>query len=171
MFMDEVDDEKIIEIIKMGNFSFELEEKREQSLVLQSGYMLAGFSIISVMLLAAIPILLDYTKFSNKFVIFLIGFSLVFLIISLLFTIAAQWRYKYKGLENVESIYNLMIDVPLNDFNGWWLENLNDIYNAKNDLNEKRADLMKISALSFGFSILTIFIYLMMLLLTIVKHP
>jgi len=171
MFMDEVDDEKIIEIIKMGNFSFELEEKREQSLVLQSGYMLADFSIISVMLLAAIPILLDYTKFSNKFVIFLIGFSLVFLIISLLFTIAAQWRYKYKGLENIESIYNLMIDVPLNDFNGWWLENLNDIYNAKNDLNEKRADLMKISALSFGFSILTIFIYLMMLLLTIVKHP
>ena len=171
MFMGEIDDEKIIEIIKMGNFSFELEEKREQSLVLQSGYMLAGFSIISVMLLAAIPILLDYTKFSNKFVIFLIGFSLVFLIISLLFTIAAQWRYKYKGLENIESIYNLMIDVPLNDFNGWWLENLNDIYNAKNDLNEKRADLMKISALSFGFSILTIFIYLMMLLLTIVKHP
>ena len=170
--MEETDNEneKINEIIKMGKFSFELEEKREQSLIVQSGYMLTGFSIVSVMLLAAIPILLDYTKFSNKIVIFLIGLSLLFLIFSLLFTIAAQWRYKYTGLSNIESIYDLMIDVPLSDFNEWWLKNLNEIYNAKNNLNEKRADFMKISTFSFGISILTILIYLITLLKIIVKN-
>jgi len=147
----------------MGKFSYELEEKREQSLILQSGHMLTGFSIIFVMLLAVIPILLNYTQISNKVVFLLLGISLFFLIFGLLFTIAAQWRYDYLGLDDIETIYNLMI-VPSNDVGDWWLENLNYIYNAKNDLNEKRVKLMKFSTFSFSISILTILIYLICLL-------
>ena len=147
----------------MGKFSYELEEKREQSLILQSGHMLTGFSIIFVMLLAVIPILLNYTQISNKVVFLLLGISLFFLIFGLLFTIAAQWRYDYLGLDDIETIYNLMI-APSNDVGDWWLENLNYIYNAKNDLNEKRVKLMKFSTFSFSISILTILIYLICLL-------
>lgn len=152
--------QKNIEIIKMGKFSFELEEKREQSLILQSGHMLTGFSIISVMLLAIIPIILNYTNISNRIVFFLLGISLLFLIMSLLFSIAAQWRYDYLGLNNIDSIYHLMDEVPLKEVNMWWLTNLNDIYNSKNNLNEKRVKFMRYSAFFFGISILTIFIYL-----------
>ncbi|MCL2550468.1 MAG: hypothetical protein FWE78_06070 [Methanimicrococcus sp.] len=161
----EGENEKKIEIIKMGKFSFELEEKREQNLILQAGHMLTGFSIISVMLLAIIPILLDYTKIPNKIVFLLLGTSLLFLVFSLLFTVGAQWRYKHLGLESIKSIYDLMSQVPLNDVNDWWLENLNEIYNAKNDVNEKRVKLMKFSTLSFGISILTILIYLIVSLI------
>jgi hypothetical protein len=156
---------KEAEIIKMGNFSFELEEKREQSLLTQSGYMLTGFSIVSVMLLAAIPILLENTNISNRTVLILIGISLLFLILSLLSTIVAQWRYKSVRLNNVELIYNLMIDMPLKDFNYWWLDNLDNLHNEKNRLNDKRADWMKISTISFGISISTILIYLIILLI------
>lgn len=156
-----------IEVIKMGRFSFELEEKREQSLILQSGHMLTGFSIVSVMLLAAIPIILDYTKIPSHFVFILLGISLLFLILSLLFTIAAQWRYKYLGLDNLDSIFNLMNGKNRTDANEWWLENLNEIYYEKNKLNEKRAKLMKYSTFSFAISIFTILIYLIILLLFI----
>ena len=149
-----------IEIIKMGKFSFELEEKREQSLIIQSGYMLTGYSIISVMLLAVIPILLDYTNLPPKLVFILLGFSLLSLIISLLFALLSLWRYQYLGLDNIESIYRLMIHEPLNTVSRWWLENLNSIYNEKNRLNDKRARYMKWSTLFFGFSIITILIYL-----------
>jgi len=167
--MDEMNDEKErkSEIIKMGKLSFELEKEREQSLIYQSGYMLTGFSIVSVMLLAAIPILLEYTKIPNQIVFLFLGLSLLFLIISLLFTIAAQWRYKSVRLDNIESIYNSVIHLPFNDFNNWWLGNLNKMHNEITHLNDKRADWMKISAVSFGLSIFTILIYLVGLLISI----
>jgi len=149
-----------IEIIKMGRFSFELEEKREQSLIIQSGYMLTGYSIISVMLLAVIPILLDYTNLPSRFVFILLGFSLLFLIVSLLFALLSLWRYQYLGLDNIESIYSLMIYKSSTAVSDWWLENVNAIYNEKNRLNDKRARYMKWSTLFFGFSIITILIYL-----------
>jgi len=165
--MDETDggNERKVEIIKMGKFSFELEEKREQSLILQSGHMLTGFSIISVMLLAVIPIMLDYTRISNKIVFLLLGVSLLFLVISLLCAIAAQWRYDYLGFDNIDSIYQLMNTAPSEDVNNWWIANLNYIHNSKNNLNEKRAKMMKYSTVSFGISISTILIYLIVLLI------
>ena len=143
------DEQMKTEVIKMGRFSFELEEKREQSLILQSGYMLTGFSIISVMLLAVIPVLLDYTTLPSKIVFIFLGFSLFFLICSLLFAIAAQWRYEYAGLGDVESIYFLMKCESVFAINSWWLKNINEIFITKNRLNEKRARLMKISTISF----------------------
>ncbi|MDL2261695.1 hypothetical protein LJC08_05650 [Methanimicrococcus sp. OttesenSCG-928-J09] len=151
------------EVIKMGKFSFEMEEKREQSLIVQSGYMLTGFSIISVMLLAAVPILLDYTDFSRELVFIVLGLSLIFLIFSLFFTIGALWRYEHIGLEDVESIYNLMSFESIDAADDWWLKNINEIYSAKNELNTKRSRFMKASIASFGFSILTILIYLISL--------
>ncbi|WNY23172.1 hypothetical protein MmiHf6_04760 [Methanimicrococcus hongohii] len=153
------------EIIRMGLFSFELEEKREQSLITQSGYMLTGFSIIFVMLLAAVPILLDYTKLPSSVVFLFIGISLMFLIISMLFTVAAQWRYQHYGLKDIESIYNFMYFESLETADDWWLKNLNELYNFKNDSNNTRSRLMKLSAVSFSFSILTILIYLITLLI------
>jgi len=167
--MDEMDDEneRKTGIIKMGKFSFGLEKGREQSLIHQSGYMLTGFSIVSVMLLAAIPILLEYTKIPNKIVFLFLGFSLLFLVISLLCTIVAQWRYKSIRLDSIEPIYNLMMNAPLSDFNNWWLENLNNMNNDISNLNDRRSDWMKISTVSFGFSIITILIYLVGLLVSI----
>ena len=165
------ENEKKNEIIKMGKFSFEAEEKREQSLILQSGHMLTGFSIISVMLFAIIPILLNYTQISNRIVFFLIGISLLFLIVSLLFSIAALWRYECTVFDNIESVYNLMINDPLNNFNVWWLKNLNRACNEKSDLNEKRTNLMKISTISFGVSIFAILIYLIALLVYMMLMP
>ena len=156
--------EKQIEIIKIGKFSFELEEKREQSLIMQSGHMLTGFSIISVMLLAVIPILLDYTKISNKTVFLLLGIPLLCLVIGLLFAIAAQWRYDIHDLGDLESTYELIMNGPLVDVNKWWLANLNYIYKKRLDLNEKRAKSMILSTAFFGISILTILIYLIALL-------
>jgi len=165
--MNDFGEQMKIEVIEMGKFSFELEEKREQSLILQSGYMLTGFSIISVVLLAVIPILLDYTNLPKKIVFIFLGISLLFLICSLLFAIAAQWRYEYLGFKDIESIYLLMVHKSKAAANDWWLENLNDISIAKNSLNEKRARLMKISTISFAISIFTILIYLVTLLVLI----
>ena len=149
-----------IEIIKMGKFSFELEEKREQSLIIQSGYMLTGYSIISVILMAVIPILLNYTNLPFKLVFILLGFSLLFLIFSLLFALLSLWRYQYSGLDDIESVYKMMIHEPLDTVSDWWLKNINTIRNEKNSLNNKRARYVKWSTFFFGFSIITILIYL-----------
>ncbi|MDR0766995.1 MAG: hypothetical protein LBE57_00900 [Methanosarcinales archaeon] len=159
-----------MEIIKMGLFSFELEEKREQSLITQSGYMLTGFSIISVMLLAAVPILIDYMKVPNKIVFLFIGISLIFLIVSLLFAILTQWRYKYDGLKDIKSIYTLMHSESLETVDDWWLVNLNEIYKSKYKLNERRAIFIKISTGCFGASILTILIYLIIFLHYLISY-
>ena len=153
------------EFIKIGTFSYDAEEKKEQRLILQSGHMLTGFSIVSVMLLATIPILLDYTKVSNKYVFSLLGFALIFLIVSLLGTIIAHWRYGGSSVEDMESIYRSMCNSQLADFNWWWLKNLNDFCNEKRKLNNKKEKVMKISTISFGFSILCILIYLIFFLI------
>ena len=51
--------------LRMGNvkdfakFSYELEEKREQSIVNQTGQMLTAFSVTSATILMAVPILIE----------------------------------------------------------------------------------------------------------------
>jgi hypothetical protein len=156
--------EKEKEIIKMGKFTFELEEKREQNLILQSGHMLTGVSIVSVILLAIIPILLNNADISDKAIFFYLGLSLLGLVLSLLFSVIAHLRYKHHGLGSIKSIYISLMYIPFDDFNQWWLENLNKICAGKSKVNNIRAISLLISILLFTFSICTILIYLIVFL-------
>jgi len=119
--------EKEIKIIEMGKFALELEEKKEQSLLRQSGDMLTGFSVVAVVLSAVIPILLKYTEISNKIIFILLGFSLLLLIVSLLLLVSAHERKKYTEFHTIEEIYISMIDQPLSYFNQRTLLDLNEI--------------------------------------------
>ena len=49
-------------VVELGKYSFDLEEKREQSLISQSGQILTAISLFSAGILMALPILLTYTS-------------------------------------------------------------------------------------------------------------
>ena len=46
---------------EFGKFSFDLEEKREQSILNQSSQMLTAFSLFSAAILMALPIMTEYS--------------------------------------------------------------------------------------------------------------
>ena len=82
--------------VEFGKFSFDLEEKRGQSLITHSGHMLTASSLFSAALLTLLSALLA-DGFISRTHLFIASTSIaVPLIISLIFTLLAQWRFKYQ---------------------------------------------------------------------------
>lgn len=55
--------------VEFGRFSFELEEKREQSIIQQSSQIITAFSIASAAVLMAVPIIIDNTQLRSRTVL------------------------------------------------------------------------------------------------------
>ena len=75
-------------IVKLGKFSYELEEKREQSLIAQSNQMLTAFSVFSVALYMALPIIISVNTALANQVLFCAGIVSLALISSLILAIS-----------------------------------------------------------------------------------
>lgn len=87
-------------VIKFARFSYELEEKREQSLISQAGQMLTAFSVASAALLMVIPILLDHTSIPKQRILITAGLVLALMLASVVLSVFSQWRFKYKTMMN-----------------------------------------------------------------------
>ena len=156
-------------IVQFGKFSYELEEKREQSLLAQSNNMLTAFSIFSAVLLLAIPIIIDNTTINIKQLLLCSSVIFFFLIISLILTIFSQWRYKYKTMATVGAFYAAVNSEYENyknqaQFDSQWKEQLLQIQQSKKQNNDRRSKLIMASMVSFLFAIFSVFVSAFLLL-------
>ncbi len=74
---------------EFGKFSFELEEKREQSIVNQSSQMLTAFSLFSAAILMALPIVAEYSSIPDWQIMYLAEVAFAPLLASLVLAIIA----------------------------------------------------------------------------------
>lgn len=141
-------------VVEFAKFSYELENKREQSLINQSGQMLTAFSVASAALLMAIPILIEHTVINKHMVLMTAGIVLALMIISMAFAMVSQWRFRYDTMMNGEEllhkieadkdhhVYQLQYDYQ-------WVDQLTVIQNSKKKNNDKRYILINLSMIAF----------------------
>lgn len=150
----EMEELKMKNVVEFGRFSFELEEKREQSIISQSNQMLTGFSICSAALLMAIPIMCDETNVPHTQLLIASGFVFFFLIISLVLAVIAQWRFEYQSMicaEDFEIAINKEADIyqSQKQYNDQWVFQLTAIQRSKQQVNDRRVKLVIASMTCF----------------------
>ncbi len=151
-------------IEKLSKYSYELEEKREQSLIEQSSRMLEAFSVITAALGILLSIILQYIPSLSKYFVFIsTGIIGLFLLNSLILAILAQWRYKYKALPLPLDIYKHVYD----NYRGFLnIQNqakhynnlLNDVQQSKKSINDRRVKIITWSMIFFYCSIIALVI-------------
>lgn len=157
--------ENLLEHIeKLSKYSYELEEDREDSLLQQSGRMLEAFSVYTAAMGILLSVILQYVPaLSKKFIFVATGIIGVFLTVSLILTILAQWRYKYVTLPLPKEIYKHVHDnyKPfLSNINQskHYNELLNEVQERKKKNNDFRVELIKWSMIFFFFGIIAFII-------------
>lgn len=145
-------------IIEMGKLSFDQEEKREQSIITQTGQMLTAFSIFSAVLLMMIPILADVYPLVKQKIVLGMCFILPLLLASFLLALLAQYRYKYSSIKSVKEIYDEVYknheQYPDEDsFRLQWIDQIQLAHESKKTLNDRRARLVIASMLVFFIAI------------------
>lgn len=135
-------------ILELGRFSYSLQEKREESLISQSGQMLATCSLTAVLL----PLLLSKTTGLGPAILF------TGLLISFIFAVIAGWRFKSSSMPSIDVFYDEVYDrweefkvQPAFDMQ--WKYHLSAIHKSKKENNDKRAACILISMISFVLSI------------------
>ena len=154
-------DEQDLEALRMKNvrefglFSFELEEKREQSILNQAGQMLTAFSLFSAAILMALPLVADYTNVPDGQAFCLAVVVLAPLIASLVLAILAQWRFKYQAIKNAEEfeteLYRKRDEYKEQYAYDWqWVYQLAAVQKSNND---RRSHLVRASMICFLVSV------------------
>lgn len=157
-------DEQDLEALRMRNvrelglFSFELEEKREQSILNQAGQMLTAFSLFSAAILMSYPLVADYTNVPDGQAFCLSFVVLIPLIVSLVLAILAQWRFKYETMKDADILES---EIRRNqkdykgqaDYDSQWLSQLTAVQRSKTANNDKRVKLIKASMICFLVSV------------------
>lgn len=81
---------------------YEVEEKRQNSILEQTGRLLVFETLISAAFYTVVPMVLDVwgdEKVPEWFWLLVLGISLL-LILVLILTLVTQWRFEYKGMPN-----------------------------------------------------------------------
>lgn len=168
--IDETFDPKSVEqfelrmknVAEFAKYSFELERKREQSVVEQTGQMLTASSVTSAAVLLAVPILLEHTCVSPPIILFSSGAILVCIFVSMAFAIYSQWRFKYETLmSGMEFLLGIEADIEdyvvQAQYDYQWINQLTDIQDSKKENNDKRCRYIVIS-MRFFFAAIIILI-------------
>lgn len=141
-------------MVEFAKFSYELEEKREQSLIEQSSQMLTAFSVASAALLMAVPIILDNISISKRKVLLSAGLVLFFMLISMVLAVISQWRFKYKTMMNGEELLqkveaNAESHIYQAQYDYQWIDQIKEIQESKKKNNDKRYRLIHASMIFF----------------------
>ena len=163
-----MDDFKMENIIRLGKYSFELEEKREDSLIKQSSQMLTAFSIFSAVLFAALNIVIGLKIVSTGRLLFCASIVALVLIASLVLALLAQWRFGYQIMVSVNEIFEQVNNDSQSykdqaDFDKQWMYQLEPIHASKKKNNDKRANLIRASMILFIIAIALVFIFAILL--------
>ena len=140
-------------INKFVEYSFKLEDKREESLIRQSGLMLTAIALISTLIF----------KLGLSGLNFLNCFSAFFLIMSLLCALLTGWRYKYANFPYSWDFYDYVEENKENfqeqfQFD-WHFQNcLTIVEKSKKEINDKRVRFLIVSYVSLFISIFIYFV-------------
>ena len=146
-----------------GKYSYEQEETRERSLLDQAGKMLTAFALFTAalnMLLSAVLTHATIPISKNK-LIFLGGAISLVLLASLVLAIMAQWRYKYKVLQDGQTWFNHVYANYQSystqaDFDKAWMEQIKEIHDAKTKSNDRRVKLIMAAMITFLLAVLLV---------------
>ena len=150
-------------IVEFAKFSFDLEEKREQSLINQSGQMLTAFSVTSAALLMAAPVFLEYTSISRLNILISAGIVLFFMLVSMVLAVIAQWRFEYTTMMNGEELLHKIEEDPDNhvfqaQYDYQWVNQLEEIQDSKKQNNDKRYKLIRASMVMFFVAVFSLIV-------------
>ena len=131
---------------EFGKFSYDLEEKREQSLINQSVQMITAFSVFTIAIFTILPVLRDIQGLSFYRLLFCTGLVVIFLLASLILAVLVQWRYKYSTMKSVDEFFRSIYDErehykTQEQFDIQWIEQIKQIHLSKKNLNARRAKL------------------------------
>ena len=157
-------------VVEFGRFSFELEEKREQSIIQQSSQMLTAFSIASAAVLMAVPIIIDNTQLRPRTVLIASAVVLAPLLVSMVLAIISQWRFTYSSMCTAEELLNKAEANKENhkfqaQYDYQWVSQLTAIQNSKRKNNDIRANLIRASTVCFLASVGMLLLVTLVLLL------
>lgn len=145
-------------VVDFAKFSFELEEKREQSLINQSGQMLTAFSVVSAAILMAVPILIDCTSVSDRIILISAGVTLAPMLLSMALALLSRWRFSYvtmvtgqELLQKIEANANNHVFQYQYDYQ--WLDQLANIQKSKKKNNDIRGILIYASMIVFFYAV------------------
>ncbi|HCC34346.1 MAG TPA: hypothetical protein DEQ02_01425 [Ruminococcaceae bacterium] len=146
---------------EFGKYSFELEEKREQSLINQSTQMVTAFSVFSIAIYTLLPVFQNIPIIPFFKLLFCVGIVTIFLLASLVLAVLVQWRFKYYTMKNIEEFYKSVNEEHENyttqaQFDIQWKDQLKDIHLSKFKLNNRRVKLIKASMVLFFIAVGTV---------------
>lgn len=137
-------------VVEFGKFSFNLEERREQSLITQSGHLLTVISILSAALLMALPILIENTVVPKNHILIATGIVFAPMVFSMILCVIAQWRFGYQTMMNASDL-QIRIQADLSSYTSQaqydhqWVDQLTEIQKSKKKNNDIRVCLIKAS--------------------------
>lgn len=140
--------------VEFGKFSFELEEKRGESLIVHSGHMLTAFSLYSAALLTLLGSLLNNAIISRTHLFIASTCIAVPLILSLVFTLLAQRRFKYETLIDADGFRAKFAEDTNHhceqyQFDFQFITQLHAVQESKKRMNDKRLFCIRMSMLWF----------------------
>lgn len=156
----------LTEIVEYGKYSYEQETKREDSLISQAGHMATVFSFSTAALYILFQIALEhYKSLSPLFLVLVVAPITVLLLLSLLFSILATWRWKQDTFYSAGELSNFVMkneDHYLKQdyaFLSEWHKVLTYKQERLYKLNNRRSKLVKASMWSFIIALCLVFVF------------
>lgn len=151
-------------IIELGKFSFDLESKREESILTQTSQMLTSFSFITVVILMIIPIVFEHTSIAKDLILASFFIILIAFLLSFVLALAAQYRFKYISMLNIEDIYNEVKNnhkeyTNDNSFKLQLIDQIGRVHKSKKQTNDMRVKLVRASMICFLASIFLLVLF------------
>lgn len=131
-------------IVGLGRYAFELEEKREESLLAQAGQMLTALSVYLAAIFMALPVLTDtFSPLRGDLVTCALILSAM-LIVCFVLVIQAQWRYAYRSMVSIEELAQAVEDdyrayLGKSGFYHQWIYQVGELHRSKKRNNDRRA--------------------------------
>lgn len=136
-------------VLDFGRFSYNLQEKREESLLNQAGRMITACSVTIAIFLAIMP------KTSKSGIII----PFVGLLVSLTFAAMAGWRFKNVWMANIDEFFKDVYDHSENyktqyQFDWQWKHQISMLHKIKLKTNRIRTLFILISMSAFVCSMI-----------------
>ena len=147
------------DIVDLAKVSFEQEERREQSILSQSGKLLTALSISSAAILMIVPIFIQNLALQMKNYILICLIIVLFLVLtSMFFSLLVQWRFKYNSLPSPEEIFTHIANneeyfETSEQRCRFWIDALENNWRSKLKNNNKKVIFLKIAMILFFVSL------------------
>lgn len=155
-----------------AKYAYELEVQREHSIIEQTSRMLVFQSLVLATLYAALPSVLNLfegNQCTTKLTWILSVIITVFSVLGLGVTLAAQWRYKYESLPNIDKTKQALNALP----DSCCYEKVKCTYNEKyitimykslEQNNNLRCKLLKVAMVLLYVTLAVTFVMIMLLI-------